>query len=606
MAKFRKLDVPYQWKDEFTKYPHGYTIFEALCKWTKQVDNMVDNINDWNDYLDNFVENFEFELQEEVQSTIERWQSEGKLDDIINSALNTRLDTFEDETNTKFNLIDSQLADIVINVKNFGAKGDGVADDTEAIQNAIDFFLSSDRHSELYFPAGTYNISSPLNIYYNGRYVIIRGNGKRHSIIRANEPMPYMIKMWGEQPTFSAQVRDLGLQLGNNADVGIDGSKLIYSTFENVSIFGSKTGSTLLILASWCNRIINCQLYGNYGDIRDVTALHVKSNLSTNNLIIENNVFGLCDTAIYIDHYANDVHVHKNTFDQVGKVLIAVRGLQNCSVKYNYFEGIGGTNDSKRTTNPVTYTNGEYTRELTSPFILHEDTRMIARYGISVDISNNQFADCRSEELIALSGAKEFNFTNNDFYHVNVPGTYDYDRIIKIFGVGVPLYGKVDVQIKYTEISTPIIYDSLLTNYSNSGKVLVETNSYQYSPSKPLSINVPREGKTTIGSSNTLELQFTLSELDSQNPATLIISTTNVDATNYIISLEGWRDGSWKQILYTVPTTFGDFRVPLRNEFETKQYQRLRLRLTSTTGNVDVNNIYLLVANKHKPVLELF
>ena len=85
MAKFNKLDVPSQWRDEFTKYPHGYTIFEALCKWVKQVDNMVDNINNWNNYLDNFVENFDSELQQEVQSTIERWQSEGLLDAIIES-----------------------------------------------------------------------------------------------------------------------------------------------------------------------------------------------------------------------------------------------------------------------------------------------------------------------------------------------------------------------------------------------------------------------------------------------------------------------------------------------------------------------------------------
>ena len=107
MAKFNKLDVPYQWKDEFTKYPHGYTIFEALCKWVKQVDNMVDNINNWNTYLDNFVENFEFELQEEVQSTIERWQSEGLLDGIIESALNTELDNVKTQVaeNTNTNAI---------------------------------------------------------------------------------------------------------------------------------------------------------------------------------------------------------------------------------------------------------------------------------------------------------------------------------------------------------------------------------------------------------------------------------------------------------------------------------------------------------------------
>lgn len=43
--KFNKLDVPYQWKDEFTKYPHGYTIFEALCSWTTQMNNVIDYVN---------------------------------------------------------------------------------------------------------------------------------------------------------------------------------------------------------------------------------------------------------------------------------------------------------------------------------------------------------------------------------------------------------------------------------------------------------------------------------------------------------------------------------------------------------------------------------
>ncbi|NLN40982.1 MAG: hypothetical protein GX160_03160 [Clostridiales bacterium] len=43
--KFNELDVPIQWKDEFTKYPHGYSIFEALCKWVTQVNDMVTCIN---------------------------------------------------------------------------------------------------------------------------------------------------------------------------------------------------------------------------------------------------------------------------------------------------------------------------------------------------------------------------------------------------------------------------------------------------------------------------------------------------------------------------------------------------------------------------------
>lgn len=95
MEKFNYIDVPYQWREEFTKYPHGYTIFEALCSWTKQVDNMVDNQNSWNDYLDNFVENFKFELRDEVKNTIIQWQTDGLLDDIIGDALLSAVEGIE-------------------------------------------------------------------------------------------------------------------------------------------------------------------------------------------------------------------------------------------------------------------------------------------------------------------------------------------------------------------------------------------------------------------------------------------------------------------------------------------------------------------------------
>ncbi len=93
--KFNKLDVPYQWKEYFTKYPHGYTIFEALCNWTKQVDDMVDNVNDWNKYLDEFVNNFKFELREEVTKTLTEWKNDGVLDDIIGLALDNIKATVE-------------------------------------------------------------------------------------------------------------------------------------------------------------------------------------------------------------------------------------------------------------------------------------------------------------------------------------------------------------------------------------------------------------------------------------------------------------------------------------------------------------------------------
>ena len=51
----------------------------------------------------------------------------------------------------------NRFADVV-NVKDFGAVGDGVTDDTAAIQAAIDY-----AEGEVYFPVGNYKISSSLN-----------------------------------------------------------------------------------------------------------------------------------------------------------------------------------------------------------------------------------------------------------------------------------------------------------------------------------------------------------------------------------------------------------------------------------------------------------
>ena len=111
--KFNKLDVPYQWKEYFTKYPHGYTIFEALCNWTKQVDEMVDNVNDWNNYLDIFVKTFDKNLQGKVIETLGEWQESGLLDVVIDEALQTEMDTLEVNTNNKLNAFESQLAEKV-------------------------------------------------------------------------------------------------------------------------------------------------------------------------------------------------------------------------------------------------------------------------------------------------------------------------------------------------------------------------------------------------------------------------------------------------------------------------------------------------------------
>jgi polygalacturonase len=85
--------------------------------------------------------------------------------------------------------IQSKLSDVV-SVKDFGAAGDGVTDDTAAIQAAIDSLPNQTSNQgtvpeggQIFFPAGVYKITSAINIGANDRSVELIGAGKGRSII---------------------------------------------------------------------------------------------------------------------------------------------------------------------------------------------------------------------------------------------------------------------------------------------------------------------------------------------------------------------------------------------------------------------------------------
>lgn len=77
--------------------------------------------------------------------------------------------------------VSSKLQDI-ISVRDFGAVGDGITDDTAAIQAAIDAFEPDavsgdgipDKSRTIYVPMGTYIITAPIKIYSG---VVLKGDG---------------------------------------------------------------------------------------------------------------------------------------------------------------------------------------------------------------------------------------------------------------------------------------------------------------------------------------------------------------------------------------------------------------------------------------------
>ena len=83
--------------------------------------------------------------------------------------------------------------DDFVNVKDFGATGNGISDDTEAIQRAIEntfsyagFYTTPRQRRTIYLPAGIYKISAPLLVYPSLR---IQGDSKSSTKIIATGTM---------------------------------------------------------------------------------------------------------------------------------------------------------------------------------------------------------------------------------------------------------------------------------------------------------------------------------------------------------------------------------------------------------------------------------
>ncbi len=135
-------------------------------------------------------------------------------------------------------------------VKDYGAKGDGVTDDTAAITAALSDGRDTDQDysgkpKALYFPAGTYLVSNTVE--WRGCCVTLQGQGSGSSVIRLKDsasgfgssaaPKPVIQTIAGNM-AFNQNIWDLAVNTGsgNAGAVGIDYISSNVGSLRNVSI----------------------------------------------------------------------------------------------------------------------------------------------------------------------------------------------------------------------------------------------------------------------------------------------------------------------------------------------------------------------------------
>jgi hypothetical protein len=117
---------------------HGYEkqVYKALLKQDKTIADLACKFNG--------------EIQKAIAEYLHYMDEEGKLEEIITDTLMNDVLVLEHKTAS------------IINAKEFGAVGNGVCDDTKAIQAAIDYANKHGRSVQL--PKGVYLISEPIHL----------------------------------------------------------------------------------------------------------------------------------------------------------------------------------------------------------------------------------------------------------------------------------------------------------------------------------------------------------------------------------------------------------------------------------------------------------
>lgn len=201
----------------------------------------------------------------------------------------------------------------MVDVKAYGALGNGVSDDTDAINKAIDYIKLNG--GCLYLPSGTYLISKSINIGGNTKPFAIKGSGW-DTIIKRNFNF--------EDPIHGNEISNAIIE-----DLYIDG---------NIGTFSSPTnGITLIDQRNMLVRNVKVYNVTNHG-ITFSSLSQTDSSWNTNNWIT-NCVFDGCNTGISFIKQKNSgiaSCVIRNTTS--GSAGIWIKTSQENFVRQCYFE----------------------------------------------------------------------------------------------------------------------------------------------------------------------------------------------------------------------------------------------------------------------------
>jgi Pectate lyase superfamily protein len=228
-----------------------------------------------------------------------------------------------------------------LNVRDFGAMGDGYTDDAAAIQSAINQAVGAGG-GVVFFPPGTFLIGSGLKI--TGSNIALQGSGKTATTIFGGIPVDWSISALTTTMKSNIEIRDLTMDTNNAGRASavqagyVNGFAVRRCRFQNVAT----SGWGLFIGVP------------DRGD-SDSTAIH------NFNIVVEDSDFdtlaGTLEQALVFN--AANVHFARDTFANApdGNGIGLYQNIDNVTVEDSTFDNLSNGIYYSQTTNNLVFRN---------------------------------------------------------------------------------------------------------------------------------------------------------------------------------------------------------------------------------------------------------
>jgi hypothetical protein len=228
------------------------------------------------------------------------------------------------------------VASIHVTPQMFGAVGDGVADDTKAVQDAFDYGI--EHKSVVFVPCGTYRVTDTLKV---NRGAIIKGETVHYDnisskiVLDSSSNIPLIAIGDGTESSETGCVQMSGLYLvndgysnqpsNNSVNVGIHLNYTTEMLFERMYIIGFRTAVLSVNTTITTIRHLTTYYNNTVFDFTNGSAMFIEdSNIYESNLVF-NNIGNICVENTHFESWVHFISKNNDTF-------LLTPSFRNCNI----------------------------------------------------------------------------------------------------------------------------------------------------------------------------------------------------------------------------------------------------------------------------------